>query len=210
MNALAQLIFDSSDYRALLGDAVALRAAVNARTIERLNPRISSLGIADINPTLAATIRLGVEGSISALNAIPSKTTEQIGLLANLQTFMGWWDSAVPIDFSKASLRAIVDILTDMGAWPNLAANWIKGLGIAMISPAEDAIGHDASEEEVSDAITLVRQAISKQANTDQSHAVAALLDLNPTLSKEEMVIRYTTGLLTSEQVTVIQTALGV
>lgn len=137
------------------------KTAWDAKTIETIQPRISSLGIAAVSPALSAAIRGGVSGVITTLTAIPSKTDEQLGLLLNLETFMGWWNAAVPIEFSNTTLIALVDTLTGLGAWSSDVGSAMKTLGIARTSQAD--VHGNATEEQIETTLAEIATETAKQ-----------------------------------------------
>lgn len=114
------------------------------------------------------------------------------------------------INFADPITQAMISELTAAKVFTAEQGKALAELGIWLVSPAEDVGLGTVSEADVQGVFASRERARKFAANRDQSHAVEALLQLNPAITSEEMVVRYARGLLASDKADAVQGLLGV
>lgn len=125
------------------------------------------------------------------------------------------------IDFSSPISQGQIDILVGAEVFTLGEATKLKALGIWQASYGEVFNGGvEFTLSEVQNALTAIDVEDTARVNQEmrdekvrlsrnQGEAVFALINLNPSLSRKDMVVRYATGLLSTTEVDALKTALG-
>lgn len=133
--SLKSLIAASPDLSALVSDPAALLAALNAKTIEKIDHTL-------IGPAGLA-LRLPPEVVEAAAMSFEAAATQS----ATMRLLMGTF-SSYGFDFAEDATRARVDMLV-AGGMPAEVGAALKSLGIYSVSPAEEAGLGTVTEEQL-------------------------------------------------------------
>jgi len=193
---------------ALTGTTAGIAALLNAKTISQRQPEISSKGIAKSDKSLSAKIREEMEFALASLSAMPRDKGPLDELFFNVKNFMGWWNSAAPVDFSDAELGAAIGGLVTLELLSAETAAGMQALGVKQISLCEEAGLPEATEADVQAALDAIASDTTKRAVDDAMNGVKALYQLNPSITRIDAVNRFARTLLTTEQADAVAKAL--
>jgi len=184
----------------LIGDAADIAATLNAKTISQVQPEISSKGIAKADKSLSAKIREEMEFALASLSAMPRDKGQLDELYYNVKNFMGWWNSATPIDFSDAELGAAIGGLVALKLLSTETAAAMGELGVNQISLCEQAGLPEATEAEVQVAVDAIANESKRKRLDGILDGIKVTFDLNPDTTFVDAVNQLARGLLTEKQ----------